>query len=157
MHLSDEHSTILQLADRVSFTDIMLPNRKIHWHAPVLIISSFLGAVGFAIAHHVFNQSLAGTPALSTEYHLGVITYTSQTWNTTVGVALAFLFRACLAVTLSVVYIQCFWRAVGRRGTETRLSTLDNLHSVLENIWSFLRVHVWWKYPLLLILAIVSW
>jgi hypothetical protein len=31
------------------------------------------------------------------------------------------------------------------------------LHSVLENIWSFLRVHVWWKYPLLLILAIISW
>ncbi|KAF7193881.1 hypothetical protein HII31_04771 [Pseudocercospora fuligena] len=135
----------------------MLSNSHIHWLAPVTILSSLIGGIVLALSHHLFNSSLKGTLVDAEPYKLVSYEVSQQQINTAVGTALAFLSRSCLVVAVSTAYTQAFWWTITRDGTSPRLSTVDVLYSVLSNIWSLFRPKTWWRHPLLLLTALVTW
>ncbi|KXT10354.1 hypothetical protein AC579_9159 [Pseudocercospora musae] len=135
----------------------MLSESNIHWLAPVTILSSLIGGTCLAIAHHLFNSSLKGTLVDADPYELVNFEVTQQQINTAVGTALAFLSRSCLVVALSTAYTQAFWWTITRDCATARLSTIDVLYSVLSNFWNLFKARMWWKHPLLLLMALVIW
>lgn len=133
----------------------MLKTHHISWTTPASMLASLLAGVVFALAHHILYSRLAGTTASASNFNVAGYQVSQQQINTASGTALAFLTKVCLVLAISIAYTQAFWRAIGR--SRTQVSTLDTISSVLNNVWAFLRVQVWWKYPLLLLLALSAW
>lgn len=133
----------------------MHAHRNIGWTTPASMLASLLAGALFALAHHILYSKLAGTTAASGNYNIAGYDVSQQQINIASGNALAFLAKACLVLAVSIAYTQAFWKAVGRSKTEVR--TLDTTSSALNNVWAFVRVQVWWKYPLLLLLALSVW
>jgi hypothetical protein len=80
-----------------------------------------------------------------------------QQFNTSVGTALALLVRTFLALAVSAAYVQIFWRSAKKASKEPTLRELDYAAAGLENVFSLFNLRVAWKYPLLVLLAIVFW
>lgn len=133
----------------------MPKTHHISWTSPASMLASLLAGVVFALAHHILYSRLAGTTVSASNYNVAGYDVSQQQINTASGTALAFLTKVCLVLAISIAYTQAFWRAVGR--SRTQISTLDTISSILNNVWAFLRVQVWWRYPLLLLLALSIW
>jgi hypothetical protein len=133
----------------------MLPARQIYWRTPTIMIASLFGGVGLSLGHHFLYSRLAGTPIHDDSRDIIGYGVSSQQLNIAAGTALAFLVKVCLVLAVTIAYTQAFWRAIGWK--ETRIKTIDVVDSALGNIWAFLHVRVWWRYPLLLSLALSVW
>ena len=133
--------------------------KGVHWVAPATMLGSLAAGVLFAAGHHIFYHSLAGQEAPSGNYTVGSLTFSKQEANITLGIALAFLVKAALAIAVVTAYIQLFWQAVLRRKPDrgTPLSHLNVTWSVTSNFFDLLRVDVWWTRPFSLLLAIIAW
>jgi hypothetical protein len=129
--------------------------RRIHWQVPTIMVASLFAGVGLAVGHHVFYNSLVGTPVSDDTRDIAGYGVSQQQMNIAIGTTFAFLFKVCLVLAITIAYTQAFWRAIGKR--ETKIHNIDVIDSALENIWVFLKVHIWWKYPLLLCLALSVW
>jgi hypothetical protein len=129
--------------------------RKIHWRTPAALVSSLFAGIALALGHHFLYQTLAGTTVHDTSRDIIGYGISSQQMNIAAGTALAFLVKVCLVLSVTIAYTQVFWKAIGHR--ETRIDTIDIIDSALGNIFMFLKVRVWWKYPLLLSLALSVW
>lgn len=124
-----------------------------NWRAYTTMVASLLCGILLAIGHHLFYNSLNGKPVGAPEHVLRGVT--RQQLNLTLGTLFSFLVRAFLAAAVTIAYTQVVWRAVKERSTT--LSTIDTIFHVATNIWSFLSLSVWWKYPVLLLLALTIW
>ena len=129
-------------------------SRGIHYSTPAILLSSLLCGVAFAVGHHLFYSSLDGRPASTDSMFLHV---SHQRFNLAVGNTFAFAVKVCLTVAISTAYFQAFWRTTRRSKDGQRLSTLDTMFSILENAVGFWRANLWYRHPLLLCLAIISW
>jgi hypothetical protein len=119
------------------------------------MISSLFGGVALAVGHHFLYSRLAGTPIQDDTRDIAGYGVSSQQLNIAAGTALAFLVKVLLVLAVTIAYTQAFWRAIGWK--ETQIRTIDVVDSALGNIWAFLHVRVWWRYPLLLSLALSVW
>lgn len=135
----------------------MPSKHNIYWLTPATSLASFAAGVALAVIHHVFYSSLNNTTVNADVYKIAGLRVSQQQINTATGTTLAFLSRACFLVALSSAYTQQFWLLVGRSGRRTEVSTLDVMYSALDNVWNLFRVSVWWKRPVLLLTAVVSW
>ena len=119
----------------------------IDWRAPVVMFSSFAGAVLFAIAHHVLNLKLDGKEITE----LAV----SQQWISRAGNALAYIVKMLLVLATGTAYFQRVWHHA--RGKPTKLSQFDSLFGVQDSILEFRHVTFWLRRPVLLLLIIILW
>ena len=78
-----------------------------------------------------------------------------QQINVAAGTALAFLVKVALAAAVSIAYTQALWTTI--RQKEAKLRTLDVITTALDNILALFKIKVWWKYPVLLLLALSVW
>jgi hypothetical protein len=117
------------------------------------MLVAFICGILLAVGHHLFYSRLAGKPTTTGDYQL--LNVSKQQVYTAIGTAFAFLVKAALALALSMAYTQVVWKAVKRQ--ETTLSTINTLFSILGNVSAFMSVSLWWKYPLLFLLAITVW
>ena len=129
--------------------------RRIHWLAPTTVLLTLAAGVLFAVGHHLFYWSLEGTPVPDNDYSIFGTNVSRQQVNIGAGTAFAFLVNFALASALATAYAQAFWRIMSRTGTT--LESLDTLYSAIGDMSQLLKVHVWWRYPLLLGLAIIAW
>jgi len=129
----------------------------VHWLAPTVMLLALLSGTLLALGHHLFYQSLAGRPAPNGAYSIAGTNVSRQQFNTAVGTAFAFLVKALLALAVGLAYTQAFWRAAQVAEGGIGLAGLDTLHSILSDIVGFLKVHVWWRHPGLLLLAFIAW
>lgn len=116
-------------------------------------------AVGVLIAggHHLFYSSLDSKPV--THGFLLGSSISKQEANVSIGLVFAFLVKACLVFSMSVAFVQLFWReakAPNPRHLPT-LSRLDSLHSVFNNILALVDIRVWLKSPLPFMIAALAW
>ncbi|KAK3675115.1 hypothetical protein LTR78_005049 [Recurvomyces mirabilis] len=121
-----------------------------------MLLALTCGAL-LATGHHLFYLSLAGEVAPTGSYNLAGATVSKQQFNTAAGTAFAFLVKAMLALAVTVAYTQTFWRALQVSHKGLKLPSIDTMHGVLANAADLFKVHVWWKRPLLLLLAIIAW
>ncbi len=128
-----------------------VPGRSggIYWKAYTVMITSLLCGMLLALGHHLFYKSLNGKPVEASQHIIHGVT--RQQFNLTIGTLFAFLIKAFLAVAVTSAYTQFVWRAIKKR--PTRLTTINTVFHVLTDFWSLLRISVWWRYPLLLLLA----
>ena len=143
------------MPSNVQHTSRKAPRRSksIHWKAYTIMLASLLSGILLALGHHLFYSNLNGNPVVATEHVLKGVT--QQQLNITIGTLFAFLVKAFLVVAVSTAYTQIVWSAIKKRAT--KLTTIDTMFQVTSNIWSFLSFSIWWKYPLLLLLACTVW
>lgn len=125
------------------------------------MLGALITGVLLAAGHHLFYESLHGTPAptLTASYRILGAKISRQETNTAVGTAFAFLVKASLAFAISIAFVQVFWRTARRPDTKNgpTLASLDLIYSALDNIFVFIYVSTWWKYPVLLLIALAAW
>jgi hypothetical protein len=120
---------------------------KVSWRAPITILLALLTGLGFALAHHFMGVSLNNKPVDRV--------VVSQAWISRFSTALAFLVKLALATSVGAAYTQHQWQRL--RQQDFRTSDIDALTSVLANAFSFLSSTVWFKQPVLAVMALVSW
>ncbi|KAF7874062.1 hypothetical protein EAF04_002734 [Stromatinia cepivora] len=95
---------------------------KIDWQQPTFMCSMLLSGLLLAIGHHVYYNSLNGTPAGDA---------TRQAWSIRFGTVFAFLVVACFkAITVSALG-QYLWTVV--RAKILTISDLDKLYALTSN------------------------
>jgi hypothetical protein len=115
-----------------------------------MLVSLLLGML-LSLGHHLFYHSLDGKPVPDHAIH-GIA---RQQLNLAVGTLYAFLVKAFLAVAVTTAYTQILWRAI--KNQPVQLTTIDTIFDAATNFWGFFRFAIWWKYPLLLLLALTIW
>jgi hypothetical protein len=121
-----------------------------------MVASLLLGCL-FATGHHLFYQSLVGKPATADSYEIVGSKISSQQANTAVGTAFAFLVKSCLAFAVSLAYLQAAWSAAKAERRPITVANMDVLLSALSNALALTNVFAWWKWPLLLLIALIAW
>ena len=136
----------------------MSKHATVSWLVPTTTLAALLTGILAAVGHHCFYESLAGTvaPPPNEGYKVWNVRLSKQQINNTAGTAFAFLFKAALSVALSTTYSQLFWKALLHSSSRASLSTVDTAFSAAGNPMSLLRFWLWWRYPLLFSLALVS-
>ena len=137
----------------------MAMNRKIHWLAPGSMLGGLLAGIVFALAHHLFYNSLEGKAALGgRDYRFLGTDVSQQQTNIAIGTAFAFLSKASLVWAASVAYVQLFWRnLVSQKRAAPTLGRLDSIAHATDNFLILLNVKLWWSYSFMLLLATTAW
>jgi hypothetical protein len=131
--------------------------RGIHWATPAMMVLGLAAGCLLCLGHHLFYTGLAGSTAPTGEYDIAGTNISKQKFNTAVGTAFDFLIKAALALAVTIAYTQAFWRSARNSTKGQRLSTLDTTFSVLGSLLNLAKLHVWVKYPLLLLMAVIAW
>jgi hypothetical protein len=123
------------------------PPARVHWKAPLVMLSSMVLGIAFTIGHHLFYQSLHHKPTGDAVF--------AQQINTGIGTAFAFIVRMFLVISVGTAYLQLFWHQVKKRPTS--VSQLDTLNSITVNAFQFLRVQTLARFPVMALVALILW
>jgi hypothetical protein len=131
---------------------------SVSWPVIITALVAFISGVLAAVGHHLFYQSLDGkpAPALDERYRIFQGSVSRQEVNVAGGTAFAFLVKAALGTAISTAYVQLFWRALMQSATRKTLSNVATMFSVLSNPVFLFKIWTWWRFPMLLSLAIVA-
>ncbi|KAF2262914.1 hypothetical protein CC78DRAFT_534446 [Lojkania enalia] len=119
---------------------------SIYWEAPALMLFSFIFAILFAVAHHIFYLYMDGQPASDDD---------TQQWISRFGTAIAFIAKVLFGVSTSMAYVQWFWYKIRR--TPITLRCIDALYGVIYEPMKFWHITVWIRHFPLAFLAVTSW
>lgn len=111
------------------------------------MVLSLTFGVGLALAHHFVYNSFDGQPVETASI--------DQTWLVRIGTGLAFLAKTLLVVAASIAYTQQQWRTT--RTKVLKLRQIDTIASILEDPLGFLTSRIWFRMPLLTLLAGIPW
>ena len=131
-----------------------------HWWTPFLLFASLLVGVLFAFGHHLFYRSLVDKPTSTGSYSIAGTHYPGQQVNIALGTAFAFLAKAAFVLAVSTAYYQVFWKRIKQDahiGKPPTLARADSAFSAPTNIISLLNAPVWFRYPLLFLMAVTMW
>lgn len=131
--------------------------KAVHWLAPTTIILALLLGILFVLGHHVFYAKLENQSVPTGNYTLAGKQLPKQQFNTFVGIALAFLVKTFLSIALSTIYVQFFWRSIKDAKQRPTVTELDWAYSGTQNILNLLNLKIGWKYPFLVLLALIFW
>lgn len=136
----------------------MAKTTRIYWFAPTSMVTGLSAGILLALGHHLFYASLAGTHVTEDSQHsvLG-FEISSQQWNTAVGMAFAFIVKACLLFAVAVGYAQVFWQAIRHSQKVNTLGDIDAMFSSPSNLLAFGRWAIWWRHPWLLLIVLIGW
>ena len=118
----------------------------IHLIQPSYVVLCVFGASILAVGHHLYYQSLNGTPAGSAK---------RQQWAITFGASFAFLVTHLLRIAIVIAHSQYVWMMIRRKGYTLR--DLDNLFSMAADptaifSWEFVK-----HGRIAIFLALVAW
>lgn len=121
--------------------------RHSQWRALVAMLCGLICGVAFAIGHHFLYYNVNGQPVTNFR--------TSQTWFLRIGNLLAILVKLSFVVSTGVAFIQLQWMKIHE--VALTVKDIDALSGVLSNVLNFFDTSVWWRFPSLLMLALVFW
>jgi hypothetical protein len=133
----------------------MIRGFETSWLQPTVMVASFVTGIGFAIGHHFFYDSLAGSPASTSNFDVLGFSMSPQQISISAGTTFALLVRIFLWNTVSVTYTQCFWKAASQN--REQMDGLDAMFSALGDLTAFFNAETWWRHPILLLVAIIGW
>ena len=131
--------------------------KAVHWLAPTTIILALLMGILLALGHDIFYAELHGKAVPVGYYPLVGKQLPEQQFNTSVGIALAFLVKMFLSIALSTIYVQFFWRSIKDTKKRPTITELDWAYSGIENVLNLFNLKVGWKYPFLVSIALIFW
>jgi hypothetical protein len=111
------------------------------------MILAFLSGVALSFGHHFFYAMFDGLQVDSV--------LLSQTWIIRIGTVFAFAIKTLLVVAVSIAFVQQQWLALSRH--QFKIRQIDTMTGVLGNAFSFLESRIWFRFPLLTLLAGVAW
>lgn len=114
-----------------------------------------LASVLLALGHHLFYRNLAGTPPPS--YSIPGLGVSRQEINLAVGSTFANLVRSCLGFAVSLAYVQLVWHTTKRSKRDIHVADLDKALSARSDFLVILNVRAWCKWPLVFVVAAVTW
>ena len=117
-------------------------NRSCFW-----MILSLLSGVALTVGHHFFYARFDGQPVDEASI--------DQTWIIRIGTVFAFVAKTLLVVAASIAFIQHQWLTLSRNPLKIR--QIDTVTGILGNALSFCESRIWLRFPLLTMLAIVTW
>jgi hypothetical protein len=109
-----------------------------------------------AIAHHLFYDGLHGTAVPSGRFSPD-IGFSRQQTNIAIGTALAFAFKMCIVTATSIACVQLFWTRVAIKSCGLKLKSINIAYSVTGNFFKLFYLSEWRRFPLLFILALLTW
>jgi len=135
----------------------MVSVSRVHWLAPASMLAALVAGIIFALSHHIFYSNLDGAATPSGTYSFAGVS--KQQINTAIGTALAFATKACLVVAVSTAWVQLFWSALKTRSPRGVLTLGDTnkAYSVIHNAFMLFYPLGWWRFPLVFVLALVTW
>lgn len=131
--------------------------KSVHWLAPTTIILALLFGISLALGHHIFYARLDQKSVPIGFYAFAGKQLPEQQFNTSVGIALAFLVKTFLSIALSTIYVQFFWRSIKDTKQRPTITELDWAYSGVQNILNLFNLKIGWKYPILVFIAIIFW
>ena len=114
---------------------------------PLVMFTSFCGAVLLAIAHHVLNFKLHGKEITELAW--------DQQWISRAGNALAYVVKVLLVLATGTAYFQRVWYHA--RGKPTKLSHFDSLFGTPDSVLEFRHALFWLRRPVLLVVVLILW
>ena len=114
--------------------------------APIIMITSLVLGVGFALGHHFFYNSRDGTSVGNT---------TQQEWYIRVGTYFAYLVTFTFGVAIATAYTQQFWYSL--RSRSVTVEEVDSLFAFLVNVTPFLDIRLWRGNFVLVLMAAIKW
>lgn len=133
------------------------PFRQVHWLVPVSMVGSLVVGVLFAVGHHFFYDSRGGTVPPQSMYRVAGLNISGQALNLAIGTTFAFLARSSLTLAMALSYTQLAWYAVKRSSRRSTVSDIDDVTSALRNLLVIFNIFAWIKWPLMLLIALLSW
>lgn len=112
----------------------------------ITMMGSLLAGLALVVTQCIVYWYLSGKTVSST---------IPQAWASRVGTALAFLVKLLFATAAGTAYVQRQWLALSATSWEVR--QIDSLTGILGNVLLFRDVKLWFKHPLLLCLATITW
>ena len=131
--------------------------KAVHWLAPTTIILALLAGISLALGHHIFYAKLDRKSVPIGFYAFAGKQLPEQQFNTSVGIALAFLVKTFLSIALSAIYVQLFWRSIKSAKQRPTITELDWAYSGIENIVNLFHLMIGWNYPFLVFIALIFW
>lgn len=131
--------------------------QSIHWLVPASTVGSLIVGILFALGHHLFYDSSDRTTPPLLVYSPAGSHISGQALNLAIGTTFAFLVRSCLAFAMSLSYIQLAWYTIKRSSRDYTISDIDKITSSLSNLLVVLNVFAWINWPMLLLVALLSW
>ena len=110
-----------------------------------------------ALGHHLFYAHLDHHEAPSGSYAFAGRTFPEQQFNLAVGTAFAFFVRTFLGIAISCAYVQLFWQSASHSKRAATLAELDWGSAGLDDVFGLFKVKYGWRYPMLVMLAVVYW
>lgn len=121
------------------------------------MVFALLAGILLALSHHLFYASLNRKFVPTGFYPFAGKNLPKQQFNASVGIALAFLVRTFVAVVVSTAYVQIFWRSTMNAKQYPTFAELDWANAGLANVFSLFNLKLGWKYPFLVLLAVIFW
>ena len=131
--------------------------KAIHCLAPTTIILALLIGILLVSGHHVFYAKLDSKSVPTGTYALARKQLPKQQLNTFVGIELAFLVKTFFSIALSTIYVQFFWKSFNVAKQRPTVTELDSAYSGTQNLFNLLNLKIVWRYPFLVLLALVFW
>lgn len=149
----DTRSQHLQTEQRMDYEKHTSERKKAdtgfwpHWKALIIITSSLVAGLSLALGHHFLYQSVQGRVVTDVSV--------SQAWMLRFGTAFAFLVNTAFAIGVAASYVQYQWLQL--RSHNFKLEEIDSLTDVLKNALCFIYNFVFFKQPVLFLMATVAW
>jgi hypothetical protein len=122
--------------------------RKIaSWRAPIMMSTTLLLGLAVSLTHHFMITHLNSRPIEEAAL--------SQKWISRFGTALAFLVKMFFTIAVGDAFVQRQW--FNFHNQAYKVQDVDALTNILENVLNFFDSSVWFRNPLLTLVAIVSW
>ncbi|KAH9845706.1 hypothetical protein Tdes44962_MAKER01137 [Teratosphaeria destructans] len=133
-------------------------NARIHWVAPTLMFGNLALGLAFAIGHHEFYNSLAGTPAPTNDLTVLGTVVSQQQINIAIGTAMAYIVKSCFEVAISIAFVQVLFRVIRLANGGLTVEHIDTASSALTSIWAFIKMFLRiLRNPSLIVLGILCW
>jgi hypothetical protein len=120
-----------------------------------MLFALITGAL-LAIAHRLFYDGLHGRAVPSGRFSPDIGLSRQQT-NIAIGTALAFAFKTCAVIATSTACVQLFWTRVAIKPCGLKLKSINTAYSVTGNLFKLFHLSEWRRFPLLFILALITW
>ena len=122
--------------------------RSFRRHQSLLwMVLSLVNGIAFAVGHHFFYASFDGHPVDETS--------TCQDWIIRIGTGMAFIAKTLFVVAASIAYIQHQWLTMGSKPFKIR--QIDTMSNILGDALGFFGTRIWLRFPVLSLLAGLTW
>jgi hypothetical protein len=122
------------------------------------MLGALLAGILLALGHHLYYDNLDSQEVPPGDHNLQLFFVSKQQVNAAIGTAFAFAVKSALALAISSAYVQLFWiRLVASSHRLLALHDINAAFSGPQNLFVLGRRSLWLRFPLLCVIALVTW